>query len=110
VARSRPSRTRRKREGFQAPAAAERTRQRRREIKPAGQPKSQTGAQRERRGGFRSFTAESWGELKKVEWPGRAQLTSATVAVVIAVAVVGAYLFAADWVLQRFVRDVLLNL
>jgi preprotein translocase subunit SecE len=30
--------------------------------------------------------------------------------VIIAVAITGAYLFAADWVVQRFVRDVLLNL
>ena len=107
---ARPSRTRRKRGDYQAPAQGERARQRRREIKPVGQPKSQTGAQRERRGGLRAFAAESWGELKKVEWPGRNQLTSATIVVIIAVAVVGAYLFAADWVLQRFVRDVLLNL
>ena len=111
MARNRSSRTRR-RSQFQQPAAgaADRARARRREIKPVGQPKSQTGAQRERRGGVRAFAAESWGELKKVEWPGRNQLTSATIVVVIAVAVVGAYLFAADWVLQRFVRDVLLNL
>jgi preprotein translocase subunit SecE len=110
VARSRPSRTRRKREGFQPPAAAERARQRRREIKPVGQPKSQTGAKRERRGGFRAFVAESAAELKKVDWPGRQQLISATVVVIIAVAVTGAYLYAADWIVQRFVRDVLLNL
>jgi preprotein translocase subunit SecE len=110
MARSRPSRTRRKREGFQQPAVAERARQRQRAVKPVGQPKSQTGARRERRGGFRAFAGESWGELKKVEWPGRNQLVSATIVVIIAVAVVGAYLFAADWVLQRFVRDVLLNL
>jgi hypothetical protein len=30
--------------------------------------------------------------------------------VIIAVAITGAYLFVADWVVQRFVRDVLLNL
>ncbi|MGH2801268.1 MAG: preprotein translocase subunit SecE [Thermoleophilaceae bacterium] len=110
MARSRPSRTRRKREGFQPPASAERARQRRQAVKPVGQPKSQTGAKRERRGGVRAFTAESWGELKKVEWPGRQQLLSATVVVIIAVAVVGVYLYATDFVLQRFVRDVLLNL
>ncbi|MGH3006332.1 MAG: preprotein translocase subunit SecE [Gaiellaceae bacterium] len=110
MARSRPSRTRRKREGFQPPASAERARQRRQAVKPVGQPKSQTGAKRERRGGVRAFTAESWGELKKVEWPGRQQLLSATIVVIIAVAVVGAYLYATDFVLQRFVRDVLLNL
>jgi preprotein translocase subunit SecE len=105
---ARPQRTRRKRENFQAPA--ERARQRRREIKPVGQPKSQTGARRERRGGFRGFAAESVGELKKVEWPGRRQLFTATVVVIIAIAVVGTYLWIADLAFARFVKDVLLNL
>ena len=105
---ARQPRTRRKRENYQAPA--ERARQRRREIKPVGQPKSQTGARRERRGGFRGFVAESIGELKKVEWPGKQQLFSATVVVIIAVAVVGAYLWIADLALSNFVKNVLLNL
>ena len=107
---ARPSRTRRgKRDDFQAPAQAERTRARRREVRPVQQSKSQAGAQRERRGGFRAFAGESYGELKKVEWPGRKQLISATVVVLIAIAVTGAYLAAADFVASRFVRDVLLN-
>jgi len=107
---ARPQRTRRKRSGFQQPAAAERARQRRREIKPVGQPKSQTGARRERRGGIRGFAAESIGELKKVEWPNRRQLFTATVVVIIAIAVVGAYLWVADLAFARFVKDVLLTL
>jgi preprotein translocase subunit SecE len=108
---ARPSRTRRKRSAdYQAPASAERARPGRREIKPVGQTKSQAGAQRERKGGFRAFVGESAAELKKVEWPGRRQLFSATVVVIIAVAVVGAYLWVADLALSRFVRDVLLNL
>ena len=107
---ARPSRTRRNKRGdFQAPAQPERARTRRREVRPVQQSKSQAGAQRERRGGFRAFAGESWGELKKVEWPGRKQLVSATVVVLIAIAVTGAYLAAADFVFSRFVRDVLLN-
>ena len=90
------------------PPATERAR-RRREVRPVQQPKSQTGAQRERRGGFRAFAGESAAELRKVEWPGRRQLVSATVVVLIAVAVVGAYLTAADFVFSRLVRDVLLR-
>ena len=105
---ARQPRTRRRRDNYQAPA--ERARQRRREIKPAGQPKSHTGARRERRGGFRGFIAESIGELKKVEWPGKHQLFSANVVVIIAVAVVGAYLWIADLALSHFVKNVLLNL
>jgi preprotein translocase subunit SecE len=109
---ARPSRTRRSKrsEDYQAPAApAQRTRERRRQVKPVQQAKSQTGAQRERRGGMRAFTAESYGELRKVEWPGRRQLLSASVVVIIAIAVVGAYLAAADFVFSRLVRDVLLR-
>jgi preprotein translocase subunit SecE len=107
---ARPSRTRRKRSDFQAPAQPERARSRQRQVKPAGQPKSQTGQKRERRGGFRAFVGECWAELRKVDWPGRQQLIAATIVVIIAVAITGAYLFVADWVFQRFVRDVLLNL
>jgi preprotein translocase subunit SecE len=55
------------------------------------------------------FAGESWGELKKVDWPGRRQIVSATIVVIIAVAIVGAYLYAADYVFQRLVRDVLLG-
>jgi preprotein translocase subunit SecE len=95
---------------FQQPAATARARDRRRQVKPAQQAKSQTGAQRERRGGIRAFAKESWGELKKVEWPGRRQLLSATAVVIIAVAVVGAYLYVLDEAISRLVRDVLLNL
>jgi preprotein translocase subunit SecE len=108
---ARPSRTRRgkRSDDYQAPAPASRSRERRRQVKPVQQTKSQTGAQRERRGGFRAFVVESYGELKKVEWPGRRQLVSATVVVIIAIAVVGAYLAAADFVFSRLVRDVLLR-
>ncbi len=107
---ARPSRTRRRRDDFQAPAQPERARTRSRQVKPTGQPKSQTGQKREKRGGFRAFVGECWAELRKVDWPGRQQLISATIVVIIAVAITGAYLFLADWVLQRFGRDVLLNL
>jgi preprotein translocase subunit SecE len=107
---ARPSRTRRKRSDFQAPAQPERSRARQRQVKPAGQPKSQTGQKREKRGGFRAFVGECWAELRKVDWPGRQQLVSATIVVIIAVAITGAFLFVADWVSQRFVSDVLLNL
>ena len=110
---ARPSRTRRSKrsDDYQAPAAPApaRARERRRQVKPVQQAKSQTGAQRERRGGARAFAAESYGELRKVEWPGRRQLVSATVVVIIAIAVVGAYLAAADFVFSRLVRDVLLR-
>ena len=110
---ARPSRTRRgkRSDDYQAPAAPaqQRPRERRRQVKPVQQTKSQTGAQRERRGGMRGFAGESYGELRKVEWPGRKQLVSSSIVVLIAIAVVGAYLAAADFVFSRLVRDVLLR-
>ena len=59
-----------------------------------------------RRGGF---VRESWAELQKVDWPNRAQVIQGTVAVIIAVVIVGAYLWGVDQVLRPFVRDVLLG-
>jgi preprotein translocase subunit SecE len=108
---ARQSRTRRG--NFQTPAqsapAVERARSRRPQ-RPVDETKSQTGRKRERQGGFRAFVGESVGELKKVEWPGRRQVFSATVVVIIAVAVVGFYLWVADEAFSRLVRDVLLKI
>ena len=59
-----------------------------------------------RRGGF---LRESWAELHKVDWPNRAQVIQGTVAVIIAVAIVGAYLWGVDQIVRPFVRDVLLG-
>jgi preprotein translocase subunit SecE len=105
-------RTRRSKD-YQAPApasssAAER-RARRAQVRPAGEVKAQTGARRDQRGGFGQFIRESYAELRKVDWPNQRQLVSSTVAVIIAVAVVGLFLWVADEVFSRLVRDVLLN-
>ena len=108
MARSRTRRGKRSAD-YQAPAAAA-SRARTRQVKPVAEPKSQAGVRRERGGGLRGFSAESLGELKKVEWPGQRQIISASVVVIIAVAIVGAFLFVLDYAFQRFVRDVLLNL
>jgi preprotein translocase SecE subunit len=106
------SRTRRSKD-YQAPAApsaADRSRARRQQVRPAGEPKAQTGQRRERRGGTGTFIRESYAELRKVEWPNQRQLFSASLAVIIAVTVVGAFLYACDQVFSNFVQDVLLNL
>lgn len=59
------------------------------------------------RGG--GFLRESWAELRKVDWPTRPQVIQGTVVVLVACAIVGAYLWGADQVLRPFVRDVLLG-
>ncbi len=59
--------------------------------------------------GFRNFVIESWGELKKVDWPGQQQLIQGTAVVLIACLITGVYLFLADQVFKRFVQHVLLG-
>ena len=56
-----------------------------------------------------SFIRESWAELRKVEWPSRAQVVQGTIVVVIACAIVGIFLYAADQVIRPLVKNVLLG-
>jgi preprotein translocase subunit SecE len=106
------ARTRRQREVAETPkqGVSSRARERQRRVKPVSEAKAQTGQKRDRRGGFINFVRECWAELRKVEWPSQRQLVSATVVVIIAVAVVGAFLYVTDEAFSRLVRDVLLNL
>jgi preprotein translocase subunit SecE len=83
----------------------QRARQRQAQIRPGAQPtKSQAGSQRRER---RSFVAESWGELKKVDWPGQSQVIQATVVVLIACIVVGIYLYVNDLVWKPVVQKII---
>jgi preprotein translocase subunit SecE len=56
-----------------------------------------------------NFFAESWGELKKVEWPGQNQVIQGTVVVLIACLVVGVYLYLNDKIWSQVVSKVLLG-
>ena len=57
------------------------------------------------RGGF---IRESYAELKKVEWPSRPQVMTGTIVVVIAVTIVGVYLYLLDQVFKNLVEKVLI--
>jgi preprotein translocase subunit SecE len=93
----------------QSQSVSQRAQRRQQAVRPAAQPpKTQTGSRRVPGGGFRRFVGESAAELKKVEWPNQSQVIQGTVVVIIACAIVGAYLFVADFVFEPFVRDVLL--
>jgi len=61
------------------------------------------------RGRRGSFIRESYAELRKVEWPSRAQVIQGTVVVIIACAIVGAYLWGADQLLRRLVQNVFIG-
>ncbi|MEJ7570342.1 MAG: preprotein translocase subunit SecE [Gaiellaceae bacterium] len=97
--------------GSKAAAAkppAQRARQRQAQVRPGMQPAAtQTGRREGRKRG--TFVKESWAELKKVEWPSRAQVIQGTIVVIIACIIVGIFLYGADQALKPFVRNVLLG-
>lgn len=55
----------------------------------------------------REFFEECWSELKKVHWPSRKETQAATMAVIVGVVVVAAYLGVIDFLLTKFVQTVL---
>ena len=55
------------------------------------------------------FFQESWGELKKVEWPDQQALISGTAVVLIACLITGVYLYANDRLWEYLVKHVLLK-
>ena len=59
--------------------------------------------------GGKRFIAESWAELKKVEWPRQQQLIQGVVVVLVACFVVGVYLYGADLIFKRLVENVFLR-
>ena len=89
---------------------AQRARARQATVRPSAAPvKSQGGRRSLPGGGGKRFIAESWGELKKVEWPGQAQVIQGTAVVLIACIIVGTYLYGADLIFKRLVENVLLK-
>ena len=72
---------------------------------PVG-PEPAVAVEHPRRGGF---IRESVAELKKVDWPNRAQVIQGTIVVIVACVIVGLFLWGADQILRPFVRDVLLG-
>jgi preprotein translocase subunit SecE len=97
-------------DGGQAKPLATRARARQQQVRPPAQaPKSQTGARRVPGGGTKRFIGEATAELKKVEWPNRNQVMQGTIVVIIACAIVGAYLFVADRSFEPLVKEVLLG-
>ena len=55
-----------------------------------------------------NFVRESWEELQKVEWPSQNQVVQGTIVVLVAVAIVGVYLWVADQAFKTLVEKVLI--
>jgi preprotein translocase subunit SecE len=102
--------TRRQRRAARAAAgdgAATSRRSRAAQVRPAQQPvKQQTGRRAQHPRG--QFVRESVAELKKVDWPTRAQTFQGVVVVIIACVIVGAYLWGLDQIIRPLVDRVLL--
>jgi preprotein translocase subunit SecE len=56
-------------------------------------------------GGVRRFISESWGELKKVEWPGQNQLIQGVAVVLVACLIVGVFLYGCDILFKHVVKS-----
>ena len=105
---------RRARRAQQQPAAdskmVQRARARQAQVRPsATPPKSQGGQRRAPGGGARRFVSESWGELKKVEWPNQSQVIQGTAVVLIACVIVGIYLYLNDIVWKHVIQNFFLG-
>jgi preprotein translocase subunit SecE len=73
---------------------------------PEPKPQPRREPRRAPGGSVRRFVSESWGELKKVEWPGQNQLIQGVAVVLIACLIVGAFLYAADIVFKHLVQRI----
>ncbi|TML24556.1 MAG: preprotein translocase subunit SecE [Actinobacteria bacterium] len=101
--------TRRQRRAARAAAGDGTSTRRGRQLqpRPAQQPiKQQTGRRETKPRG--QFVRESYAELRKVDWPSRAQTFQGVVVVVIACVIVGFYLWGLDQIIRPLVDKVLL--
>ena len=95
---------------LESQSAAQRTRPRQQQqLRPAAEPASADGGRHVPGGGFWNFVQESWGELKKVEWPGQSQVIQGTVVVLVACLVVGTFLYINDQVWKQVVSKLFLG-
>jgi preprotein translocase subunit SecE len=93
--------------GAGAPPAVPPARTARGGDEPERRPRRET-TERERGGPLRFFE-ESWGELKKVEWPDQKAVISGTTVVLVACIIVGTYLWLNDELWKYVVKHVLLR-
>jgi preprotein translocase subunit SecE len=80
------------------------------QVRPQQTPaKTQTGAKRKDEKGSKRFIAESWGELRKVEWPTQSHVVQGTLVVLVACVIVGVYIWICDILSKNLVQDIFLR-
>jgi preprotein translocase subunit SecE len=101
---------RRARRQAQAASAQQSATARAAQVRPqAASTKTQTGARRKDDAGSKRFIAESWGELRKVEWPTQSHVIQGTLVVLIACVIVGTYIWLCDIAFKNLVQDIFLR-
>jgi preprotein translocase subunit SecE len=55
------------------------------------------------------FLGESWGELRKTEWPSQNHVIQGTVVVLMACIILGTYIWLADIAFKHLVQDILIK-
>jgi preprotein translocase subunit SecE len=94
------------RDGGQAPERPRAAQAAARPARASAAPRAAVAQRQLPVGGARRFVSESWGELKKVEWPGQNQLIQGVAVVLIACLIVGVFLYGADRLFQPLVKAV----
>ena len=77
--------------------------------RPTARAEEQPQSERKHRLPGAQFVSESWGELKKVEWPTQSHVVQGTLVVLIACVIVGTYIWIADLAFRNLVQDVFLR-
>jgi preprotein translocase subunit SecE len=79
---------------------------------PSRPERGRSGEERQRRGplgSFGRFLVESWGELRKTEWPSQNHVIQGTIVVLMACVILGTYIWLADIAFKHLVQDILLR-
>jgi preprotein translocase subunit SecE len=79
---------------------------------PPSRPEPSRREGEQRRGpfaSFRRFLVESWGELRKVEWPSQNHVIQGTIVVLMACLIMGTFIWLADIASKHIVQDLLLR-
>ena len=79
--------------------------ERKREQKPAPKPERKREARP--RGRVVNFLKQVWAELRRVQWPDRAQVTQASAVVIVFCFVAGAYLGIWDFFFSKLIKAIL---
>ena len=82
-------------------------------VRVAPEPSSRPERRPEEKPGFFTrlgrFVVESWGELRKTEWPSQNRVIQGTIVVFVACIILGTFIWLCDIAFKHLVQDVLIK-